>query len=73
LKLPPNHDATQPEKRHDPSLKMIMCRYINGVLRKDEVVLAGAEYIAISHTWGYAPKQKIDIDRLEAEIIREKV
>jgi hypothetical protein len=49
-----------PELRHSPSLEMLMCRYTDGILRKEMVVLEDTKYIAISHVWGDARWQHID-------------
>jgi hypothetical protein len=65
-------DSEPPELRHEPSLEMLMCRYTDGILRKELVVLADTKYVAISHVWGDARWQHIDGIEGETMISGEK-
>ena len=53
-------EAEQIELRHPRSLELIMCRFADGILLKEKVVLATTKYIAISHTWGDVTWQNVD-------------
>jgi len=53
-------EAEQTELRHPRSLELIMCRFADGILLKEKVVLATTKYIAISHTWGDVTWQNVD-------------
>src|SRR5579859_353349 len=73
-------ESELPELLHAPSLEMFMCRYIDGVLQKEIVVLADTKYVAISHTWGDAHLQHIDgveekiiISDEKAKFLRERM
>jgi hypothetical protein len=60
-------DSEPPELRHAASLEMLMCRYINRILKTEMVVLADTKYVAISHVWGDALWQPVD--GVEGEIM----
>jgi hypothetical protein len=49
-----------PELLHSSALRLLLCRYVDGKLKREMMLLADTKYIAISHVWGEASWQRID-------------